>query len=54
MNISPLNQLEIFSVNSDNESAKNLKNKKISFHFSSLLGKNFILKTDIYKKKKTK
>jgi hypothetical protein len=52
MNISPLNQLETFSVNSDNESAKNLKNKKTSFHSSSLLGRNFILKTDIYKKRK--
>ena len=52
MNISPLNQLETFSINSYNESAKNLKNKKTSFHSSSLLGKNFILKTDIYKKRK--
>ena len=46
MNISPLNQLETFSLDSKNE---NSKNKRSSFHTTSSLGKNFILKTEIYK-----
>ena len=49
MNVSPLNQLETFSLDSNNENSKNLKNKRNSFHSSSSLGKNFILKTEIYK-----
>ena len=49
MNISPLNQLETFSLDSKNENSKNSKNKRSSFHTTSSLGKNFILKTEIYK-----
>ena len=49
MNISPLNQLETFSLDSNNENSKNSKNKRSSFHTTSSLGKNFILKTEIYK-----
>ena len=53
INISPLNQFETFSVDSDGEN-KNLKNGRNSFHSSSSLGKNFILKTDIYKRNNQK
>ena len=49
MNISPLNQLETFSLDFKNENSKNSKNKRSSFHTTSSLGKNFILKTEIYK-----
>ena len=52
--LSPLNQLETFSVDSDNENSKNLKNKRNSFHSSSSFRKNFILKSDIYKNNKQK
>ena len=52
--LSPLNQLETFSVDSDNENSKNLKNKRNSFHSSSSVRKNFILKSDFYKSNKQK
>ena len=54
MNISPLNQFETFSVDSENDNAKDIKKKSISFHSSSSLKKNFILKTEIYKSDKQK
>ena len=52
--LSPSNQLETFSVDSDNNNSKNLKNKTNSFHSSSSFRKNFILKSDIYKNNKQK
>ena len=54
INISPLNQFETFSVDSENDNAKDIKKKSISFHSSSSLKKNFILKTEIYKSDKQK
>ena len=54
MNISPLNQFETFSVDSENDNVKNIKKKSISFHSSSSLKKNFVLKTEIYKSDKQK
>ena len=54
MNISPLNQFGTFSVDSENDNAKDIKKKSISFHSSSSLKKNFILKTEIYKSDKQK
>ena len=54
MNISPLNQFETFSVDSENDNAKDIKKKSISFHSSSSLKKNFVLKTEIYKSDKRK
>lgn len=54
MNISPLNQFETFSVDSENGNAKNNKKKSTSYHSSSSLKKNFVLKTDIYKSEKQK
>ena len=52
MPISPLNQLEEFSVDSDNVNTKNLINKRKSFHSSSSLGKNFVLKSEMIKSTK--
>ena len=54
MNISPLNQFETFSVDSENDNMKDIKKKSISFHSSSSLKKNFVLKTEVYKSDKQK
>ena len=54
INISPLNQFETFSVDSENDNEKDIKKKSVSFHSSSSLKKNFVLKTEIYKSEKQK
>ena len=53
--ISPLNQLETFSIDSENNNnLKNTKKKSTSVHSSSITKKNFILKTEIIKSEKQK
>ena len=51
--ISPLNQLETFSIESENDNnLKNTQKKSTSVHSSSATRKNFILKTEIIKSEK--
>ena len=52
INISPLNQIETFSVNSENDNSKNIKDKRETINSSSSYRKNFVLKTEIIKSNK--